>query len=493
MSQQWGATASPADNKVQALEEELSRLRMEHQLLQLEKSAKEAELEKFRYRVDPEIEFRVPSDAGYESFMTRATMPSVGTSPETVREGRKKVALKESIPFRTPTQDTSEEMKTPLAKKASMADEDSLSHLFAGAVESPTNPFVGRQEVLTPEKLRAELMSFATRIGCSCDRPGKDEVIPSVSPRPLKREPRVVNESEMQERIGRKRHRPNIVPDRYSGKVLWREYHRHFESCKKANSWDDDEATTYLAASLQGNALRVLGEKTEGGKEYSYAEMVQLLKRRFDSGLQAENYLVELRHRRQGPKESLQELGQAVRELTVKAYPELQEDARDRLAKNHFHDAVMSQTVREGIHRARPKNLDEAIRAALETENYEKVERQRVLDGKPVKLARALDTTVNDRVDKLEVAMTEQGQKLDAILSKLADPSQKGSASEKVQHKDPKPRGEKKEVWKCFNCGGKGHFARNCKKPPKESDQGNGGQPNEGPAGRLETPQGPQK
>ena len=83
--------------------------------------------------------------------------------------------------------------------------------------------------------------------------------------------------------------------------------------------------------------------------------MVQLLKRRFDSGLQADNYLVELRHRRQMPTESMQELGQAVRELTVKAYPELQEGARERLAKNHFHDAVIVL------------DLDDAIKAALET------------------------------------------------------------------------------------------------------------------------------
>ena len=80
MSQQRGAAASPAESKVRALEDELSRLRMEHQLLQLEESAKAAELEKYRYRVDPEVEFRVPCDARYESFLG-GKMPSVGMSP----------------------------------------------------------------------------------------------------------------------------------------------------------------------------------------------------------------------------------------------------------------------------------------------------------------------------------------------------------------------------------------------------------------------------
>ena len=62
------------------------------------------------------------------------------------------------------------------------------------------------------------------------------------------------------------------------------------------------------------------------------------------------------------------------------------------MAKNHFIDAVDSHSVREGINRARPKTLDEAVHAALETENFEKVEQHRLLDRKPAKLAKALNS-----------------------------------------------------------------------------------------------------
>ena len=113
------------------------------------------------------------------------------------------------------------------------------------------------------------------------------------------------------------------------------------------NRWMEEEATEFLAASLQGEALRVLGD---GSKRFTYTDLVKVLERRFGPGRQAENYLVELKHRRQGPKETLQELGQAVRELTVKAYPEIPEEARERLGKNHFMDAVTSPAVREGIY-----------------------------------------------------------------------------------------------------------------------------------------------
>ena len=136
-------------------------------------------------------------------------------------------------------------------------------------------------------------------------------------------------------------------------------------------------------ASLQGNALRTVGDVSLG-QTHTYSGLVKLLERRFGSGRQSENYLVELRHRRQGPKESLQELGQAIQELVVRAYPDIPEDSRDRLAKNHFLDAVDGRSIREGINRGRPQNLDESVQAALETENLERVEQQRMFDGKPM-------------------------------------------------------------------------------------------------------------
>ena len=67
---------------------------------------------------------------------------------------------------------------------------------------------------------------------------------------------------------------------------------------------------------------------------------------------------MELRHRRQGVKETLQELGQSIRELATMAYPEFSDESRERLAKGHFMDAITDRAIREGIFRARPDTLD---------------------------------------------------------------------------------------------------------------------------------------
>ena len=92
-------------------------------------------------------------------------------------------------------------------------------------------------------------------------------------------------------------------------------------------------------------------------KQLTYRQLLRLLEERFGPGQLAENHLVELRHRRQVPRESLQELGQAIRELSSLAYPELNDEGRDRLARGHFSDAVEDQAVREGIFRTRQKTI----------------------------------------------------------------------------------------------------------------------------------------
>lgn len=320
-----------------------------------------------------------------------------------------------------------------------------------------------------------------------------------VGPLPESRGPRVMvgNEKEEKGFVAPNR-RPNITPDRYSGKVLWNEYFRHFELCRLLNQWNEEQAASYLVAGLQGNALRLLGEMPTGQKQ-TYSGPVKTLERRFGPGRQSEIYLVELRHRRQGPKESLQELGQAIHMLTVQAYPEIQGESRDRLAKNHFLDTVESRSIREGINRARPKNLDEAIQAALETENFEKVEQQRNLDGRPVKLARVADAGVDQRFQEIEKDMknlvgllTEltkqvQGQGAPVETESAQSGVRKCFNCDKQWHVARDCKAPKREEWKCYNCGKQGHFAKNCRAPKREyKQQGNESQPIEVPVGRLE-------
>ena len=125
-----------------------------------------------------------------------------------------------------------------------------------------------------------------------------------------------------------------MTPDRYDGRGPILDYLSHFEACAGVNRWSEEEALQYLAASMRGPAVKVLVQQT--GRTLTYRELVNRLKQRFGPAGKSEVFLAELRTRRRKPKETLQELGQSIRELTALAYQEFDEAGQDRLARRHF-------------------------------------------------------------------------------------------------------------------------------------------------------------
>ena len=65
------------------------------------------------------------------------------------------------------------------------------------------------------------------------------------------------------------------------------------------------------------------------------------------------------------------------RRLNALPYPELSEEARDRLSRTHFADAFDSKEVRVALFQAHPKSLDEAVAIATEVASYLEVEKVR--------------------------------------------------------------------------------------------------------------------
>ena len=311
----------------------------------------------------------------------------------------------------------------------------------------------------------------------------RGKVASKETPWPLKRDQRIVGQEQLRERLQRGAGRPRIVPDRFSDKQPWVDYKEHFESCKLVNGWDDEEASVFLAASLQGPALKVLIHHGSGEKKrHTYSELLKLLDGRFGPGERAENFLLELRNRRQGPKETIQELGQAVRELAAFSYPEFTETARDRLARGHFSDAIASQSIREGVFRANPSTLDEAIRAALATENFEKIEAQRSGTKFGLGRCRMLDNTPE------EAALQSTGQKMHQTEEEAGQtPRRRDTRVYRFRPGRPATQGDR-----CYNCQRNGHFAREC--PEKNNTHGrpgNANQPVLRPEEGLEPHQGP--
>ena len=250
-----------------------------------------------------------------------------------------------------------------------------------------------------------------------------------------------------------------IIPDKFAGKIAWSDYRRHFDVCRRLNRWNDVEAGQYLATRLQGPALKVLNN-IPYGRELTYTELASQLERRFGPGGQAENFLLELRTRRRLPRESLQELGQAIRDLVSLAYPELSGTARERLARGHFSDAIDEPEIRAGIFRAHAVTLDDAIRAGLATESFLQAEKARER-SRPVRHARAVENHPIPEPSPVDEKTRKEIEELKVNMKQLTELIEKLNVH-------PQPTGD---PITCYNCRRTGHISREC--PERNTKQGN--------------------
>ena len=130
---------------------------------------------------------------------------------------------------------------------------------------------------------------------------------------------------------------------------------------------------------LTGSAQQVLTDFKD--EEPSYMELSAALEVRVGPGDRAGVTLAELRNRQRKPNESLQELAQSIKRLTNLAYPEVDRQARDRLARIHFADTIADKDIKIHLFQARPNTLEDAVRVALEAESFYEAENARCADS----------------------------------------------------------------------------------------------------------------
>ena len=85
---------------------------------------------------------------------------------------------------------------------------------------------------------------------------------------------------------------------------------------------------------------------------------------------------MQLRERRQKASETLSELGQDIRRLTNLAYSTALLELKETLAKEQFIDALVNSDMRLRIKQARPLNLNDAVRHAVDFEAFNRAERK---------------------------------------------------------------------------------------------------------------------
>lgn len=250
-----------------------------------------------------------------------------------------------------------------------------------------------------------------------------------------------------------------IKPATFDGSGSWLDYKAHFDVCSQLNGWTENEKGMYLAVSLRGQAQGVFGNIVS--KSHDYSELVKALEDRFAPPNQTELYRVQLRERRQKASESLSELGQDIRRLTNLAYPTAPNDLRETLAKEQFIDALVNSDMRLRIKQARPKNLNDAVRHAVELEAFNRAERKHLESEGYMRSASSKDSGEKNCLEKdlrtLQKTVSDLHKSFESWKQQKSNET-KGSYGENNEASG-RPRPQRR---RCYLCGSEQHLKFRC-------------------------------
>ena len=276
--------------------------------------------------------------------------------------------------------------------------------------------------------------------------------------------------------------KPSVMPEKFDGNSVWSDYHAHFEICAKINGWTSLQKANYLAVSLKGTAQMLLGDLSNNTLN-DYVALASELKSRFGYEGQHELVRTQLKNRKKRQDENFAELGQDIKRMTARAYPDAPADLRDSLAKGHFTDALRDSNMRWHIYHTKPTSLQDTIHLATEWQAFERAEQHQtgVANGnamrRPVRVTDVASCPGGTREVVTLDDVQRQLKEAQAEIRRLNN--QRSGARPYPPRTNRENMNGKPPV--CWNCNEPGHFSRDCGRPaqthtPNHSmNQGNRG------------------
>lgn len=283
--------------------------------------------------------------------------------------------------------------------------------------------------------------------------------------------------------------RPRVLPEPFSGVGSWDQWKSHFEDVAALNEWDAAEKLLWLKVRLTGRARTAFQRLSEEARE-TYEGAMLGLRERFEPASKRELYLAELQSRKKQSSEGWAEFAEDLRLLVDKAYPTLQDVAREHIALTHYLGQLSNSQVAFSVKQTRPKDLDAAVTATLEMESYTIPQRRsgvaRVVDSAEdssipsadADLSVAATRTVSD--SRLLPLLEDLAERMAKLETHLQDKSfQPPRHTRQPRRRGPPlpggPRGSSpssatgnfqppstRSPVVCYRCGQEGHFARGC-------------------------------
>ena len=141
--------------------------------------------------------------------------------------------------------------------------------------------------------------------------------------------------------------------------------------------------------------------------------------------------------------------------LADKAYPDLEEAARQQLALQHYLGQIENPQIAFGVKQRRPKTVEEAVGATLELESN-------LAPGKTRQVAHI--SAGDDREVTLLDMMAQLMRRMDQIETASREAPTRRSISN-PRRGDQKDTSQSEQEIQCHNCGKPGQYARGCAAP----------------------------
>ena len=147
--------------------------------------------------------------------------------------------------------------------------------------------------------------------------------------------------------------KPIVLPDTFTGEASWDDWMCHFENVADVNGWDDDQKLKFLKVCMTGQAQKAF-QHLNGDIQANYSEVKRAPRARFEPQSKKIRYQVEFQSRRKKKTENWADFAEDLRTLTDKAFPELEDKAREHLVLNSYLNQLEHPQVAFGVKQRQP-------------------------------------------------------------------------------------------------------------------------------------------
>ena len=268
--------------------------------------------------------------------------------------------------------------------------------------------------------------------------------------------------------------RPLVLPETFDGTGSWSDWCFHFENVASVNGWDSAQGLKWLRVRVTGRAQKAL-HRLPATAAATYEATRDALKARFEPESRHTRYQAEFQARRKKAAEGWADFADDLRSLVDKAYPTLQEEARERLSINAYLAQLPQSQIAFSVGQKQPNSLDDAVAATLEIESYLPPHTQ---------VSSGVSSTLPTE-DKRTASGVDSMAQLTHVVERLAEKLQQKAAnaehqttqtginSEYQPRREPPPRRRRGFTGECWNCQQTGHMARHCPQSRQQRQQEN--------------------